>query len=144
MLKNHPEINPIFPLIINKITREDIFAELDFIGIKPPISYNHFLNNNCIGDFDSPRGGCVQGGIGYWQKIRDLFPAKFDRMAEIEHKLSDVKGSPVTICKDQRGGVRKRLFLKPHPNFPDVEDISVIKGRRPVTVFECNGFCSDE
>lgn len=143
MLNNYPEINPIFPLIVEQYDREKIFKELDRMGIKPPITYQHFLNNNCIGAFDSPIGGCVQGGIGYWQKIRDLFPKKFEYMSNIEHELSRQKGYPVTICKDQRKGTKgNKLFLKPNPEFPEVESIDVIKGRRPVTMFECNGFCS--
>jgi len=45
------------------------------------------MNNNCIGAFDSDRGGCVQGGVGYWQHMRDVFPRKFQRMAQVEHEL---------------------------------------------------------
>ena len=110
-----------------------------------PRPYKHFLNNNCIGDFDSPKGGCIQGGIGYWQKIKYLYPHKYEYMANMEHKISALKGKPVTICKDQRKNKHgARLFLKPNPDFPEIEDISVIKGRQPLTPFECNGFCSTQ
>jgi len=35
----------------------------------------------------------------------------------------------------------KRLFLKHNPEFPEVETIEIIKGKLPITVNECNGFC---
>jgi len=143
MLNNNPDLNPIFPLIVEQITREDLFRIVADMGIERPSVYDHFLNNNCIGADDSPKGGCIQGGIGYWQKIQELYPHKFEYMANIEHEISSLKGEPVTICKDQRKGRKgNRLFLKPNPAYPEVLDISAIKGRRPITPFECNGFCS--
>jgi len=143
MLANNPDLNPIFPLIVERFDRDLIFKELDRLGIKPPVTYNHFLNNNCIGADDSPIGGCIQGGVGYWQKIRSIYPKKYAYMANIEHELSVLKGKPVTICKDQRKGYKgNRLFLEKSPDFPDVLTIDVIKGRQPVGYFECNGFCS--
>ena len=91
MSKNHPELNPKYPLIDNKITREGLFREISKLGIEPPITYKHFLNNNCIGAEDSEKGGCIQGGIGYWKKIKDLYPLKFERMARNEVILTDRK-----------------------------------------------------
>jgi len=143
MLMNNPDLNPIFPLIVEKYHRERIFEELGKLGITPPITYNHFLNNNCIGDFASPKGGCIQGGVGYWKKIKELFPHKFEYMANLEHEISASKGSPVTISRDSRKGKRgEKLFLKHNPMFPDVDTIDVINGRKISTPFECNGFCS--
>lgn len=34
-------------------------------------------NNNCFST------GCVQGGIGYWQKMEKEFPEKFNVMADL-------------------------------------------------------------
>lgn len=144
MIKNHPEINPIFPLLVNRFDKYRCFQELDFMGIENPITYNHFLNNNCMGDFESEIGGCVSGGIGYWQKIKTLFPKKYDYMANIEHELSIKNGKPITCCKDQRKEKEgNRMFLKYCEAFPEIESIDVIKGKQPITIFECNGFCSD-
>lgn len=90
-------------------------------------------------------GGCVQGSIGYWKKIRDLYPKKFNRMAENEHKISHNKGKPVTICKDQRKTKKgNRIFLKHNPEFPLIENIDDMKGRYPVGLMECDGFCGVE
>jgi hypothetical protein len=145
MLANNPDLNPIFPLIVERFDRDLIFKEIKRLGIKPPVTYNHFLNNNCIGADDSPIGGCIQGGIGYWQKIKEIYPKKFDYMANIEHEISKLKGEPVTICKNQRKDAKsKRLFLKKTNLFPDVDCIDIIKGRKPIGYFECNGFCSTD
>lgn len=93
-----------------------------------------YTNNNCW------QTGCVQGGIGYWQKIQREEPEKFERMAEVEHDLTKLKGEPVTILKDQgKGG--GLVFLKPHPDYPHMKDISMMKGRPVEPIVECNGFC---
>ena len=141
MLVNNPDLNPIFPLIIEKYDRQKIFDTIKHLGLIHPITYNHFLNNNCIGDFASPKGGCIQGGVGYWKKIKDLFPHKYEYMANLEHEISRSKGSPVTICRDKNGN---KIFLKKNPDFPEVETVDIVKGRTPITMFECNGFCSTQ
>jgi hypothetical protein len=33
------------------------------------------------------------------------------------------------------------VFLKPHPDYPTIKDISLMKGREPKPLMECNGFC---
>ncbi len=38
-----------------------------------------YINNNCI--------GCVKGGIGYWNKIRQDFPEIYKERALMERKL---------------------------------------------------------
>ena len=145
MLVNNPDINPIFPLIVEKYSRDKIFKKIKDLGFKIPKAYEYFQNNNCIGDFESEKGGCIQGGIGYWQLIKEKFPKKFEYTANLEHELSIKKNKPITICRDQRKKTRgNKLFLKKCEAFPEVEDISVIKGKRPVVYFECNGFCSTQ
>ena len=157
MVKSHPELNPKFPLIEHEITRERLFVEISKLGIEPPEAYKYFLNNNCIGDPDSEKGGCVQGGIGYWMKIKEVFPKKYKYMGEMEHHITEVqkqyqieKGKydedtfkPVTLCRDQRKATHgNRLFLIANPLYPEVETVDVINSRIPMSPFECNGFCS--
>lgn len=158
MRRNYPEKNAIFPLIEQEIAREALFDIANGLGLKVPSIYTTFLNNNCIGAYSSPKGGCVQGGIGYWQKIKKLFPHKYEYMANLEHELTELKKEkyirenaydrffmPVTICKDQRKGREgNRLFLKHYDKMPYIETIDVIRGIQPITVFECNGTCSTE
>ena len=38
-----------------------------------------YQNNNCI--------GCVKGGMGYWNKIRQDFPEVFEQMAKLEREV---------------------------------------------------------
>jgi len=139
MQKNYPEINPLFPLIENEITRDGIFKELKKLNLTPPETYKDFLNNNCI------LIGCVQAGIGHWGKFKSIYPDRYNYMAEVEHKLSAVKGRPVTIHKDQRKNRQgNRLFLKHNPDYPEIGTIDEIEGKWPVIPFECNGFCSTQ
>jgi len=132
---NNPEIRPIFPLIIQLMNKKQCIQRVKDQLIEVPASYKAgFLNNNCL------KTGCVQGGIGYWQKIRIDRPDLFDAMADEEHLLSRLKGQPVTMLKDQSkgGGL---VFLKHNPQFPNLKDISMMKGQEPKPLMECNGFC---
>ena len=139
MLKNYPEINPIFPLIENKITKSKCIEIVGSWGVAVPEMYIlGFRNNNCF------KTGCIQGGIGYWQKMEREYPEKFNYMANIEHELSLLKGKPVTICKDQSGGVKNLLFLKKSKDFPEVGCIGEKIGRDVEPLSECNGFCSTD
>lgn len=133
----HPDSRPIFPLFYQVIKKGEAIKILQKNGVEPPISYKMgYSNNNCL------KTGCVKGGIGYWQKIRIDFPDKFERMAEREHYYTNKKGKPVTICKDQsKKGNGQLVFLKPHPDYPDIKDISMMKGRMAEPLMECNGFC---
>lgn len=135
MVLNHSKTKPIFPLMMYGLTKKDCIKIVEAAGIEPPNMYKlGFLNNNCF------KTGCVQGGIGYWQKMKRDFPDKFDKMAEMEHRITNEKGKPITMLKDQskNGGL---VFLKPHPDYPQMKDISMMKGREPKPLMECNGFC---
>ncbi len=137
---NHPDSRPIFPLLAEMLTKPDCIKKIQkahdlFLTISPPRTYKlGYHNNNCF------KTGCVQGGIGYWQKIKIEDPEKFDAMAFIEHDLTNIKGQPVTMLKDQsKGG--DLVFLKPHPKYPHLKDISMMKGRPVKPLMDCNGFC---
>ena len=140
MKLNNPNAKPIFLLINELLTKKDCItivqrAKSLFLHIELPKTYKlGYLNNNCW------KTGCVQGGIGYWQKIQKEFPEKFEAMAQVEHELTEKKGSPVTILKDQTkgGGL---VFLKHNPKYPTIKDITQVKGRPIQPLIECNGFC---
>ncbi len=140
MKNNNPHLRPIFPLLMVWMNKYECIKYVQnanslFLSIEVPQTYKLGLeNNNCF------KTGCVQGGIGYWQWMRDNQPDKFDKMAEREHRITALKGQPVTICKDQSkgGGL---VFLKHNPTYPDMKDISMMKGRPPEMLMECNGFC---
>ncbi len=132
---NHPNAKPIFPLITDLLSKKDCIKMVATAGIEIPNSYKlGFNNNNCL------KTGCIQGGIGYWQKMSKEFPDKFNAMALMEHELTNKKGQPVTMLKDQSkdGGL---VFLSPHPKYPLIKDLSMMKGRPSKPLVECNGFC---
>jgi hypothetical protein len=72
--------NPLFPLIENKLSKNECAGILAGAGIELPMMYKlGYNNNNCI--------GCVKGGAGYWNKIRVDFPEIFKQMAEAEREV---------------------------------------------------------
>ncbi|MAX71829.1 MAG: hypothetical protein CMC76_12160 [Flavobacteriaceae bacterium] len=109
-------------------------------GIEVPRAYKYgFHNNNCL------KTGCVQGGIGYWQKMYREFPDKFNAMAKIEHDLTNLRGYQVTMCKHQSSEAKAKpdrenlLFLKPHPDYPNNLTVLDVKAREPKPLMDCNG-----
>ena len=131
---NYPSAKAIYPLLLHGISKKRCIEILNEANIEIPRAYKWgFRNNNCLAT------GCVQGGIGYWQLMKKIKPKNFEAMAKMEHYLTDLKGTPVTMLKDQAkgGGL---LFLKPHPDYPSIKDISMKKGVPPKPLIECNGF----
>ena len=76
---DYPYTNALFPLIEEKLNKENCAQILIDAGIELPAMYKlGYNNNNCI--------GCVKGGKGYWNKIRIDFPEHFEKMAKAERK----------------------------------------------------------
>lgn len=134
MDKNNSHIYPIYP--ISNWTKEECIQIIELEGILIPEPYRlGYRNNNCF------KTGCVQGGIGYWQKIARDFPEKFKAMAKVEHELTDLKGEPVYMLSDQANKTKKPVFLLPHPKYPEIKHIGQMKGRPVKPLSDCNGFC---
>lgn len=139
--KNYKKARAVFPLLFHSLTKKDCIQILQDNGIKVPITYEYgFHNNNCF------KTGCVQGGIGYWQKMKRDFPEKFNKMAKVEHELTNRKGKPVTMLKDQSKDAKESkntlVFLERHKDYPNIKTIDQMEGREPKPLMECNGFCS--
>ena len=135
MSMNHKQTKAIYPLMMYGIMKKECIKIVEEAGIEIPRAYKlGYSNNNCLQTM------CIKGGIGYWQKVGRDDPSKFNAMADLEHELTDDKGEPVTMLKDQSkgGGL---VFLKPHPDYPEIKDISIMKGREPKPLTDCNGFC---
>ena len=116
---NHPLTKPIFPLLEKGLNKEDCLKILSKKNILSPKAYfMGFKNNNCLAT------GCVQGGIGYWKKIKTDAPDLFNKMAKMEHELTALKKEPVTMLKDQSIVAKKvgknLVFLKRHPKYPEI------------------------
>ena len=142
---NHPKAKPIFPLLMVGYDKEKCIEVINEANIKLPDAYLlGFQNNNCL------KTGCVQGGIGYWQKMKKENIEVFNKMAKVEHELTNLKGEQVTMLKDQSNEAKKkakkdktlqRVFLKKHPDYPDNKCIDDMGGRPVEPLVDCNGFC---
>jgi hypothetical protein len=73
--------------------------------------------------------------------MKEDFPQKFNEMANMEHELTAIKGKPVTMLKDQSKNSTGFVFLKAHPDYPELKSIDDMKGRPVEPLMECNGFC---
>ncbi len=147
LVLNHKSAKAIFPLMLYGLSKKDCIKIMQEAGIKVPRTYEYgYLNNNCF------KTGCVQGGIGYWQKMRREYPDKFASMAATEHELTEAKGEPVTMLKDQSNAAKEEVkntkllwksfvFLLPHPKYPELKSISDMRECKVEPLFECNGFC---
>lgn len=144
---NHSKAKGIYPLLMFGYDKDKCLDIIKNAGIEIPLMYKMgFRNNNCFGT------GCVQGGIGYWQKMLVEFPDKFNKMADMEHELTELKGEPVTMLKDQSNEAKKEvevtgikwkqlIFLKKHPKYPELKCLADMKPQEVKPLFECNGFC---
>jgi len=125
--------------------KKDCLKIVEEQGIEIPKMYQlGFQNNNCFAT------GCVQGGIGYWQKMKNEFPDKFYVMADLEHELTDLRGEPVTMLKDQSNDAKEKMktdvkshlvFLKFNPKYPNNKCLDDMPLRKVEPLFECNGMC---
>ena len=80
VVESMPEFGHEFPLIERGLTKADCHAICDEWGIRRPEMYDlGYPNNNCV--------GCVKGGMGYWNKIREDFPAVFKRRSRQEREI---------------------------------------------------------
>lgn len=137
---NHQNAKSIYPLLMLGYNKNDCLQIVQDAGIEVPRAYKlGFKNNNCLNT------GCVQGGIGYWQKMKRDFPDKFDKMADMEHNLTNTKGIPVTMLKSQSKSDKDNnttlVFLKKHPDYPELKCIDDMPECKVEPLFECNGFC---
>jgi len=142
---NHEKAMPIYPLIMFGLDKQDCINIVRDAEIEIPEAYRMgFHNNNCLST------GCTQGGIGYWQKMKDEYPEKFEAMANIEHELTDLKEQPVTMLKDQSKKAKEAkkitrfadlVFLKPHAKYPNNKSLQDMEGKPVMPLTDCNGFC---
>lgn len=145
MTMNHPKVKAIYPLLMYGLTKKDCLQIISDAKIEVPLVYKlGYKNNNCF------KTGCVQGGIGYWQKIQREDVAKFNEMANMEHYLSELKGEPVTMLKDQSNEAKAKskedktkafVFLRKNEKYPDLKSIDEMPQCKVEPLFECNGMC---
>ncbi len=103
--ESFPQHKHVFPLIDKELTKEDCHGILRNLGIKRPAMYDMgYRNNNCI--------GCVQGGMGYWNKIRTDFPEVFEQRAKLEREvgMSCINGIYLDELDPSRGRVEDEIM----------------------------------
>ncbi len=122
--EQHPDTNPFFPLIDQRLTKEECAGIVTNAGIELPAMYRlGYNNNNCI--------GCVKGKKGYWNKIRVDFPEIFAEMAIAEREVG-----ATCIKEDISGGGSRRVYL---------DELDPSEGRTPSPVIpNCGMFCQVE
>ena len=94
-----------FPLIEHNLSKADVHGLAERIGLKRPVMYDMgYSNNNCI--------GCVKGGMGYWNKIRNDFPEVFQRRAKQEREIghSCIKGIYLDELQPDRGNMNQEVL----------------------------------
>lgn len=113
--EQYPDAKPLFPLIQNKMTKPECLFFLEKQGIKRPVMYRlGYSNNNCI--------GCVKGGKGYWNKIRQDFPEAFDRMSKLERDVNRTCIRGVFLDElDPNAGRSSKIVMPDCGNFCDIE-----------------------
>lgn len=113
------DVNPIFPLIEKMMDKPACLYYMESQGIRRPKMYElGFPNNNCI--------GCVKGGAGYWNLVREHFPDHFQKMSDLEQEIGR------TCLKNKDG----RIALK---------DLDPTAGRKQKIIMpDCGNFCEVE
>lgn len=140
MSMQHRDARGIYPLLMFGYDKKKCLEIVQEAGIEVPKAYSlGYHNNNCL------KTGCVQGGIGYWQKRKIDDPESFYAMAEREHRYTKEKGKPVTMLKDQSKAAKDSgntlVFLVKHPDYPELKCIDDFPQMKIEPLMECNGFC---
>ena len=105
LIDTMPQAEHIFPLIEREVSKETAHGMCRALGVKRPAMYDlGYRNNNCI--------GCVKGGMGYWNRIRNDFPDVFTRRAELERRIghSCIKGVFLDELDPSRGRIEDEIM----------------------------------
>lgn len=115
-VEQYPASKAVFPLIEAKVNKAMAMQMLVDAGIELPAMYRlGYSNANCV--------GCVKGGMGYWNKIRQDFPEIFERTARLERKAghSCIKGKFLDEL-DPKAGRFEKIELPECGIYCEVED----------------------
>lgn len=113
------DVGGLCPLIEANLTKADCLAIIERAGLVLPEMYRLGFNNaNCI--------GCCKGGEGYWNKIREVFPARFAQVVQIQEAI----GPGAYLFRNRATG--ERFGLK---------DLKPGAGRHDELLPSCSFFC---
>lgn len=123
--EQNPEVDLVNPLMDEGLSKANTLAMIDRAGIEVPEMYRlGYQNNNCI--------GCVKGGMGYWNKVREDFPVVFTRRANQER----IVGASICTEEYEEHGRRKK-----RPVYLD--ELEPGRGHYPTEIeAECSLLCA--
>ena len=111
----------LVPLIDRGLSHADCLAIVERAAIQLPAIYGLGFNNaNCI--------GCCKGGEGYWNHTRDVFPADFAEVVQIQESI----GPGAYLFRNRK--TDERFGLK---------DLIPGTGRHNVKLPSCSFVCAD-
>lgn len=101
--EQYPNSNPLYPLIENRLNKNECAGILNNTNIEIPAMYKlGYNNNNCI--------GCVKGGKYYWNQIRKDFPDVFNEMVIIENSTgASAMKTPLKDLKETEGNKNEEV-----------------------------------
>lgn len=105
-VERNPEVKMWAPLIERGYTKAHCHEILQRAGIELPVMYHEqpsgapYDHNNCI--------GCVKGGKGYWNKIRQDFPWHFAIASHVERQVGHSILSDQVPKTDDNGEVMRK------------------------------------
>lgn len=125
--KKRKPCTPIFPLISENVSKQDIGQWLDSIGIKRPALYDlGFAHNNCS-------GGCVRAGKKHWDHLRKILPEVYAERERMEEEFRFTYPNAQILKDETLQQFRLRMEKKDAPVPAWTEEDS--------TVVECVGIC---
>lgn len=124
LVDRFPQIHWDAPLIRAGLSHADCLAMVHDAGLMLPLMYRlGYRNANCI--------GCPKGGQGYWQAIRDDFPAEFKEIMLLQESIG-----PGAYFMRLRSGPRKNERI-------GLRDLPPGRGNRSEPLVNC-GFQCDQ
>lgn len=85
----------LFPLISERVTRDQIDEFMVQAGIEQPLLYKlGFSHNNCS-------GGCVRAGKKQWMKLYQTLPEVYADRERVEREAMEFFGRRMTFLKDE-------------------------------------------
>lgn len=106
-VKNYAPYKVEFPMCEEPyVTKDEMIAELESLGIKQPRLYERGYSHNNCGGF------CVRAGQGHFAHLLKDNPNLYKYHEQKEQEMREFLGKDVSILRRTRNGVRHNLTLK--------------------------------
>jgi 3'-phosphoadenosine 5'-phosphosulfate sulfotransferase (PAPS reductase)/FAD synthetase len=91
----------VFPLVTEKVTKQQAADFCISLGIRPPEMYRWSEHANCV--------GCVRGGKAYWLKVKENAPLIFAQRAELEKSYGHTILKDTTLVQLAATGLKREV-----------------------------------